>query len=248
MLPVLNIGSLAIQFPGLLLLLGMWLGLSLAEKTVHHHKMNTNDLYNLVFAILIGAVISARLVFILNYPSAFIKSPLSIFSLSPELLDSWGGIAGGVLVGILFMQRRKLQILPTLDALVPALAVLAIFIALADYASGNAFGSTTDVPWGIELWGAVRHPTQIYQAIAATIILALAKSKQELFIELPDGIYFLVFVAASAASWLFLEYFRGDSILLPGGIREAQVVAWFILAGCLWGLHKLNKQKPTESN
>lgn len=238
MLPVLNIGSLAIQLPGLILLLGLWLGLSLAEKTAHNHKMTTNDLYNLVFIILIGAAISARMVFVANYPSAFIKSPWSIFSLSPELLDSWGGIAGGILAGILFLQRRKLQILPTLDALVPALAVLAIFIALADYASGNAFGSPTNVPWGIELWGAIRHPTQIYQAIAAAIILALIRSKQDLFLDLPDGVLFLVFLAASAASRLFLEYFRGDSILLPGGFREPQVIAWIILAGCLWGLHK----------
>jgi prolipoprotein diacylglyceryltransferase len=248
MLPVLNIGPLAIQLPGLLLLLSLWLGLTLAEKTVHHHKMTTNDLYNLVFTILIGAVISARLVFVANYPSAFIKSPWSIFSLSPELLDSWGGIGGGFLAGILFMQRRKLHLLPTLDALVPALAVLAIFIALADYASGNAFGSPTKVPWGIELWGAVRHPTQIYQAIAATIILVLIKSKQDLFIGLPDGVYFLVFLAASAASQLFLEYFRGDSILLPGGFREPQVVAWLILASCLWWLQKLIKQKTIEEN
>lgn len=37
MLPILPIGPLAIQFPGLVILLGLWLGLSLAEQSVQSH-------------------------------------------------------------------------------------------------------------------------------------------------------------------------------------------------------------------
>lgn len=244
MLPVLNIGPLAIQLPGLLMLLGLWLGLNLSEKTAHIHKTNPNDLYNLVFSMLIGAALSARLVFVANYPSAFTHSPWSIFSLSPQLLDTWGGIAGGILVGAIFTSRRKLSLLSTLDAMVPAFATLIVFISLANFTSGAAFGSQTNLPWGITLWGAVRHPAQIYEAIAALLILALLRIKQNSFAGLYPGLYFSVFITASASSRLILEYFRGDSVLLPGGFRASQVAAWLIIAAGLWAIRKLINKAP----
>jgi len=52
---------------------------------------------------------------------------------------------------------------------------------------------------------------------------------------------FLAFLALAAGSRLFLEAFRGDSALILGGIRAAQLAAWAILAAALAGLDKLSK-------
>lgn len=246
MFPVLNIGPLAIQTPGLLVLIGLWLGLNLSEKTAQIHHVNPNDLYNLVFSTLIGAIISARLVFIAIYPSAFLESPLSVFSLSPELLDTWGGVAGGIVVGLSVIQRRKYRLLFILDALVPALAVMAVFIDLSNFASGNAFGTQTTMPWGISLWGSTRHPTQLYQAFFDGIILFILWFKRDQFRNQPAGIYFLIFMASSSMSRLILEYFRGDSVLLPGGYHAAQIGAWLVLVVSLWGIRKLIKGETVE--
>ncbi len=60
------------------------------------------------------------------------------------------------------------------------------------------------------------------------------------------GVYFLEFIALSAASRLFLEVFRGDSVLLAGGFRSAQILAWLILGLSLLGLSKL-RQTPNAS-
>ena len=40
-------------------------------------------------------------------------------------------------------------------------------------------------------------------------------------------------VALSAAARIFLEAFRGDSLLILGGWRAAQVVGLMVLAACL---------------
>jgi len=40
MLPILHIGPLAIQTPGLMILLGIGLGLSLAERQAEHFRVN----------------------------------------------------------------------------------------------------------------------------------------------------------------------------------------------------------------
>ncbi len=44
-------------------------------------------------------------------------------------------------------------------------------VPLANLASGDAFGAPSSLPWAIELWGAARHPVQIYEAVAAGLIL-----------------------------------------------------------------------------
>jgi prolipoprotein diacylglyceryltransferase len=41
----------------------------------------------------------------------------------------------------------------------------------------------------------------------------------------------LQFVAFSAVARLYLEAFRGDSVLIMGNLRLAQALAWVILTG-----------------
>jgi prolipoprotein diacylglyceryltransferase len=57
----------------------------------------------------------------------------------------------------------------------------------------------------------------------------------------PPGITFLTFAALTAASRLFLEAFRGDSTLIFGGLRVAQVVAWIVLALALFASESIRR-------
>lgn len=235
MLPVLNIGPLALQTPGLALLIGVWLGLSLAEKYAARRGVPPSLLYNLVFVGLVGGVIGARLTYLVRYPEAFGSSPLSLISLNPGLLDPLGGLAMGTIAGVIYAHQAKLALWPTLDALTPLLAVMMIALGVSHLASGAAFGAETQAPWAIELWGTRRHPSQVYEILSAAAILVVLWPGR--WVETaPAGRYFLLFCALSAASWLLLEAFRGDSLLLAGGWRVVQVAAWLVLAGSLWGL------------
>ncbi len=245
MLPVLNIGPLALQTPGLALLIGLWMGLSLAEKYSIRRGVPSSQLYNLVFVGLVAGVIGARLTYLITYPDAFSSSPLSLVSLNPGLLDPLGGLAVGTFAAIIYAQRVKLALWSVLDALTPLLAVMMIALGISHLASGVAFGAETQAPWAIELWGARRHPSQVYEILSATAILVVlwpGRWSQ----TVPAGRYFLLFCALSAASWLFLEAFRGDSRLLAGGWRMKQVMAWLVLAGSLWGLKLRDSQQPTS--
>jgi len=53
-----------------------------------------------------------------------------------------------------------------------------------------------------------------------------------------EGLNFLLVVAASAVARVFLEAFRGDSLVLPGGFRTAQVVGLVVLAVSIFFMHK----------
>jgi phosphatidylglycerol:prolipoprotein diacylglycerol transferase len=244
MFPIIQIGPLSLPAPGLILLAGIWIGLTVAERLAPKYQANPNHLNNLVFILLISGLVGARLSYIAQHLNAFIQSPISVVSLNPGLLDPLGGAAVALIVGIIYVDRKGIPVWSTLDALTPFLSVMWIALGLSNLASGRAFGIETQLPWGIDLWGAVRHPTQVYQMMAGIVILTAIwprKNKYSTFSNV-SGKTFWIFLTLSASAWMLIETFRGDSILLPGGIRMAQVVAWGVLAISLWGLGRVRKK------
>lgn len=250
MFPVLQLGPLAIQTPGLILLAGLWLGLTLAERHAPRVGIKAETVDSLVLTSMVGGVIGARLGYIIQYPSAFFDNPISILSLNPGLLDPLTGLTVAALVALVFGQRKHLAFWPTLDALTPGIAVVAVALGFSHLASGSAFGMPADVPWAISLWGVNRHPSQIYEILAASIILiSLWPVKGPLFekVESPSGLYFLSFLAISAFARLFLEAFRGDSQIILAGIRQAQVFAWLVLATALFAIDRIKSARNRAS-
>ena len=214
----------------ILLVIAMWVGLSLAEKRAEKHGISKEQINNLSFYTLIGYIVGGRVLFALANLSAFGQSPLSIFSPNPDLFDPASALATAVLVGFIYGQRQKLSLWKTLDAVTPLFAIILIGLSLSHLAAGTAFGSPTNFPWGIDLWNAMRHPTQIYELIASLLIFAWLYFKKT---DSPPGISFLTFTALTAGSRLFLEAFHGDSALVFGELRLAQISTWLILAVAL---------------
>lgn len=246
MLPVVQIGPLAIQTPGLMILLGLWLGLLLAERYAPRRGVHPNQVDNLVLVTLVSGLLGARLVYVGRYPAAFAASPLSLVSLNPGLLDWVGGAAIGLIAALIYGNRKKMPLLSTLDVLTPLLGVMAVALGLSHLASGNAFGAVTDLPWGVHLWGAKRHPSQVYEIVLAIFILGVFFPGRSAFLDWKPGAYFFAFMASSSAGYLFLAAFRGDSTLIAGGVRLEQVYAWIILAVCLIALLWLDKIYPAH--
>jgi prolipoprotein diacylglyceryltransferase len=210
--------------PGVIPLIGAWIGLSIAEKFSARRGVHPETLYNLVFAALIAGAIGARLTFAIQNPSAFVN-PVDLISLNPGLLDPIGGLAFACAAALVYGRRKKLPFRETLDALTPALAVWMISLAI----SSDAFGSQTDIPWAVDTLGAQRHPSQVYELIGSTLILGMLWRS---FVDAKPqaGLIFLRFAALTAGARLFLEAFRGDSIIVFGSLRQAQIVAWVVLA------------------
>lgn len=239
MLPTIQFGPLALPVPALLLLLAIWLGLSLAEKHASNYGVGASDIFNLVLISFITGLIGARLMYLLRYPVVFMESPLDIFSRNPGLLDPLSGIVIGIIAGAIYGQRKNMALLPTLDALTPFLAVVAVGLNLSNIASGKAFGTPTDLPWGIEIWGTKRHPTQIYETIATSIILAMIWPGKGIINSKIPGFTFFSFIGLIASSRLLLESLHGDSNLLILGLRSAQILSWLILGVSLFAIWKL---------
>ncbi|NMB88053.1 MAG: hypothetical protein GYA17_06820 [Chloroflexi bacterium] len=234
MLPVIHVGPLVLQTPGLILILGLWLGLSLIEKYADQAPVRSDRLYNLVLVGLLSWLVGARLFYTVQHSAAFLQSPASIFALSPVMMDWGGGLLAGVLGAWIYAQRTGLAGWQTLDALTPFLGVFMLALGLSHLASGEAYGLPADLPWSIDLWGTRRHPTQVYETILAAVVVAVVwpgrrrRGEKQAW---PAGIIFLTYVALSALSQLAVDPFRAEG---QGALRWVQWGAWIGLAISLY--------------
>jgi phosphatidylglycerol---prolipoprotein diacylglyceryl transferase len=211
----------------ILLVIATWVGLSLAEKHAERHGISKNDLGNITFYAIIAFILGGRISFVLQNIPAFIKSPFGIISINPDIFDPLGAMAVAIIIAFIYGQRRGLFLWNALDALTPFFVILAIGIGLSHLAAGTAFGKETDLAWGINLWNATRHPTQIYETLASLLILGLVWFQKQ---NPRPGILFLTYAALTAGTQLFIQAFRGDSTLVFNGLRQEQVIAWVALA------------------
>lgn len=242
MFPTIEIGRLSLPVPGLLVLVTVWLGLSIAERWASRYRVPGSKIYYLLFYSLLAGLIGARISFLASTPRAFFNDPLSLFALDQHLFDPLGGLLIAGLVGWFYASQENLPLLDTLDAVTPFLAVIQIGLSASQLASGAGYGSPTSLPWGIYLWGAARHPTQIYQMLIGAGILAMIWAWNPAG-EDDSGKVFFTFLALSSGGRLVTEAFRGDSDYILGGIRTAQIYSWALLAFSLWYLGNLMKSK-----
>ncbi len=229
----------------LLLLAGLWLGLTLAEKRASRHGISRDDLNNILFYGLIAYVLGGRISFVIENFSAFSKSPLGIFSINPDLFEPSGAIAAAILTALIYGQRRSLKFWNTLDALTPVFAVFAVSLGFSHLAAGTAFGKETTLPIGIELWNATRHPVQMYDIGAALLALGwiwLFKANQ------PAGLLFLSFAALMSFFQILIIPFRAQNAFVFGGIHQAQVIAWMVLASSFALMENQLRPKSSPEN
>jgi len=228
MYPYLRLGPFLLQLPLLALLVGVWIGSSLTEKEAVRLKLPSASVANLIFVGLMAGMVGARLAYAARYLQAYLDNPLSLLALNLNTLAGFDGLLIGLVVAALYGWRKKLPLRLTLDALAPGLAAFMIALGVTHLLSGDAFGAPTELPWSIYLWNEFRHPSQIYEILAAVVILFIVIKRPQS--QAGDGINFLMWVALSSAARIFLEAFRGDSMIWPGGFRAAQVVSLIVLA------------------
>ena len=249
MFPVLQIGSIALPTAPLILMLGVWVGAWLAEREATRLGLSGDSIAGLLMVGLVAGLIGARLGYVAQHFGSYRAEPLGVFSPNPATLALGPGLLGGLIAMLLDGRRRNLPLWRTLDALAPGLAILGIASGAANLASGAAFGAPAQLPWSITLWEQPRHPTQAYDIVGALAILGiwrLSRARSPF-----DGFSFLLVIALSAAARVFLEAFRGDSWIIIGGLRGAQVIGLIILALCLAALRHLGDRArvpgPTSS-
>lgn len=223
MLPTLNIGPVAIPAFPLLLLVAFWAGLWFSAKRAAQLGLDGDHVYNAGLYGLLAGIVGARLWFVLSHWENYAGDLGQAFSLSRSALSLPEGLTIAGLTVLLYLQRQRVALGTFGDAIAPGLALAVSLGHMGAFLGGEGLGRPTNVPWAVELAGAARHPTQLYQAIAALLMMLLLFFSRR-WRPWP-GLQLWLCVGLYSLSRLALEPLQAQPDLVGPGYLAVQVVA-----------------------
>jgi phosphatidylglycerol:prolipoprotein diacylglycerol transferase len=242
------IGPLALRWYSLLFALGFVSGYFIMRNMFRKEGRDETVLDSLLFHVVAGTVIGARLGHCLFYePATYLNDPIRILKVWEGGLASHGGYFGVMIAIVLFCRKYKdYSFLWVADRVaIPAL-LAGGFIRLGNFFNSEIIGRPWDGPWAVvfqKLDNVARHPSQIYEAIgymSVSLILYIvyrAAGRQPL-----EGRLFGLVMVLSYSFRTFIEQFKenqepfeADMVLNMGQLLSLP----FIVIGLFFafGLH-----------
>ena len=267
---LLQIGPLAIRYYSLLFIAGFPLGYWLFWKFYQSEGVNTDLLEPLLYALLLGTIVGARLGHCLFYePEFYLSHPAEIIKVWHGGLASHGG-AIGVLLAIFWYVHRygkknRFDTMWVLDRLAITICFAGCFIRLGNLFNSEIFGGATTLPWGFKFvrsaqWvaeygpavyspdGAACHPTQIYEALSYLILgLILLWVYYKRSDKVYKGWIFGVFLIVLFGMRFLIEFIKNDQVDFENGMmfNMGQLLSVpFIVAGIIILVLSYKKKRP----
>jgi prolipoprotein diacylglyceryltransferase len=242
MYPAFNIGGLTLPTAPLLFILGAWVALSLVDRAAENiYLAQAHKVYNLASMGLFVGIIGARLVFVASHWSAYQQNWVGMVWPINSGFNVGAGLAIGVTTAFFYGRFHQLDPAITMDALAPGLVVGLIAISLADFLAGPGFGTLSNLPWAINMFGLRRHPVQIYEILVGLTALFLwwRVSQRPSF----TGESFLITITLYSAGRLFVDAFRDNTPLTASGYHIIQIISLTIL---LTSLFLITRNLPAQ--
>ena len=173
MYPVLfRIGSFEITSFGAMVALGSLVGYWIFARELRRSGLPASASDTALYGIL-GGLLGAKLLWVGEHAGED-----TFFSLlfSRGGLSWFGGLAGGLGVGIGLMLKRRLPIISVLAAATPGFAFGHLIGRIGCFLVGDDYGRPSNLPWavafpqGLPPTDVPVHPTQIYEAICLAVL------------------------------------------------------------------------------
>ncbi|HWG74500.1 MAG TPA: prolipoprotein diacylglyceryl transferase [Acidimicrobiales bacterium] len=159
---------------------------------------------------------------------------LRAFAIWQGGLGIWGGVAGGVIFGLIGARRHRLDLRATLDCATPSLALAQGIGRWGNYFNQELYGKPSGLPWAVKITNpktctsvtnckylghpATFQPTFLYESIwdiACVFILIWAERR----LRIRKGYLFLLYAALYTAGRFWTEFLRVDEAHRYWGLR-----------------------------
>jgi len=175
----LHLGPVQLRWYGLMYMISFIVGYFALKRLAKIKKlpMSTDDLYDLLFFLILGVMVGGRLGYVLFYDfGSYLERPIEILYIWQGGMSFHGGFVGVVLAVLLLCKRRKWNFWEISD-LVCAVAPIGLgLVRIGNFINGELYGRQTTVPWGMIFpagGDVVRHPSQLYEAFLEGLVLFL---------------------------------------------------------------------------
>jgi phosphatidylglycerol:prolipoprotein diacylglycerol transferase len=255
---LLKLGPITVYTYGVLLAAAYLLGLKLAMTRAKSRGLDPNRALDLGIAIIVAALVGAKLLLILVDFDKFRQNPGEILSIVRAGGVFYGGLIAAVAVAFWYMWRHRMPLWTTCDVFAPGIALGHAVGRLGCLMAGCCYGRETHVPWAITFTnpeaaanvgtplGVPLHPTQLYESAAEALILVLllwTEKKGRPF----EGRTFWSYLVLYGISRFVIEFFRGDERgVVFGTISTSQFISLIIVPVAIGMLLYLSRQTSSS--
>src|SRR6478672_13822824 len=189
---LLELGPITVYTYGVLLAAAYLFGLQLARIRARERGLDANRVLDLGIYIIISALVGAKLLLLITDFRTFTADPRELLTLARSGGVFYGGLILAVAVALFYIRKIGLPLWTTCDVFAPGIALGHVIGRFGCLFAGCCYGKETHVPWAITFHdpfaaanvgtplGVPLHPTQIYEAGAEFLILALLLSTENM--------------------------------------------------------------------
>lgn len=264
--------TITIKFYGVIIAFGFILAALFGGRKAYVWKMSLDSMVDVLIYGIIGAVVGARLYYVIFQWDEYKDNLLSIFKIWEGGLAIYGGIIGGVITAYFVAKKTKLPFLKLLDLIGMALPIGQGIGRWGNYTNQEAFGINTTslfgmtsdkivdyinshqqefIQNGIEMNPDLPvHPTFLYESVwclLGFLVLYIVCQKFHKF----DGQLILGYGIIYGLERTVVEGLRIDSLYIGDtNLRVSQLVSLALVIVCtaitIYKFAKLNKEKKSQ--
>lgn len=258
---IFKIGSFGIRYYSLCWLLAFVASYFIMLKVFTKEGKTQDLLDQLTIYIFVGTIVGARLGHCFFYDWAYYQNHfIEIFIPFQKINNSWqltgftglashGGAIGILVATWLFSRKSKTNFIWIADRLVLVVPVAGAFIRLGNFFNSEIIGNPSNLPWAVvfsHIDQIPRHPAQLYEAIAYTIIFLILWTIYQKDARPRPGKLFGIFMILLFAARFIIEFVKIDQVAFEQGmlLNMGQILSIpFIILGIFILLKKPVEKK-----
>lgn len=242
---ILTLGPFEIRWYGLVYVLGFFLAIYWLNHLRKRNSLNINaeEIWDLVFYLMLGILIGARVFMIFWQPQEFLVKPWNLLKIWQGGMSFHGGLVGSIIAVWWYCRKKNLHFLTIADALsIPAILALGLG-RIANFINGELIGRIWQGQWCVifpQYDNVCRHPSTLYAAgyrfliFGWLLLLALKK-------EFKPGFMFWNLIFLEGVGRIIVDFYRED--ILYAGFSLGQWFSAIMVAAAFWILIKKYPQE-----
>ena len=251
-----DIAGIEVTWHGVFTALGVVAGVAIAAWLARRMGYSEDMIYNAALALIIGGIIGARTLYVIENWSNFENDLGQIFSLNAGGISIYGALIGGAIGGLAYGYFAKVPNVTRAFDIGAIGATMGMAIGrIGDIINGEHFADSTGLPWGVIYTNAnspafplqlnPQHPAVGYELIGDLVIFV---ALVVIYTRVPRaGVTFFAWLFLYGFLRFWVSFLRlDDEIFL--GLTTAQAIALIAMPIGIGGIVYLLRTPPPEES
>ena len=233
-------GAFVLSWHGVFSFIAVVTAVYLVGRWAPERGIDSDTIYSVAIFAIIGGVVGARAVHVLDNASYYWSNPTDALALWRGGIAIWGGVLGGFLSGAGYALWAKLPVGTISDLTAPALLLALNIGRLGDIVNGEHCAKATNLFLGFVYTDPASDARRCENGVDVSIHPAIVYEMVWNFLSLlivwklrgrlrPDGMLFGVYLVLYSAGRFVISFARTEPNVYAFGLLQAQLIALLLI-------------------